>query len=34
MIFLGCMLGVLVRLPELDRAAGHPRPEQTVLDGV
>ncbi|CCF83586.1 conserved hypothetical protein [Nitrolancea hollandica Lb] len=34
MIFLGCMLGVLVRLPELDRAADHPLPEQTVLDGV
>ncbi len=34
MIFLGCMLGVLVRLPDLDRAADHSRLEQTVMDGV
>lgn len=32
MIFLGCMLGVLARLPALDRAADLPVQDQTALD--
>lgn len=33
MIFLGCMLGVLVRLPGLDRTVYHQPTDQTVLGG-
>lgn len=34
MIFLGCMLGVLVRLPGLDQAAHRQSPDKAVLDGA